>query len=469
MLFTSQIFLFYFLPVFLLLFSLLPVRGKLGVLTVFSYAFYGWWDWRFCFLLWFSTWIDYVCGRGIHRSSSPAARKRYLVASMISNLTLLGFFKYFMFVNQSCATVFSWLGLSYPASLLAVQIVLPVGISFYTFQSMSYTIDIYRGMAKPTRGFLDFACYIAMFPQLVAGPIVRYSHMEPQLSHPFFSAPRLYAGFQFVILGLAKKVLLADSAAILADAFFGAANPAAWSCWDAWIGTLAYTVQIYFDFSGYSDMAVGLGYWIGYEFPINFNSPYKSRSITEFWRRWHITLSTWLRDYLYISLGGNRKGPVRTYVNLAATMLLGGLWHGASWHFVVWGAYHGVILAIERALGDRNPLKRLPGVCQGVLTLLLVMVGWVLFRALSLSDAGVLLGRMFGGGFATVDLLNVADAQVGLAAIGIGGFIMLFPKNTWEIGREARWWKTALLLALFILSVSFLFGAVSHPFLYYQF
>ena len=469
MLFSSQIFLFYFLPLFLLFYWRAGQRARIRILTVFSYIFYGWWDWRFLFLILFSTAIDYYCGLWIHQSASEKKRKALLFLSVAMNLSLLGFFKYFMFANHSLAAVCSWIGLDYPDTLLAIHVILPVGISFYTFQSMSYTIDIYRRMAQPTRCFMDFACYIAMFPQLVAGPIVRYTHMENQIHRPFISADRVYQGLQFFILGLAKKVLVADSASILSNAFFDQLVPSQFSGWDAVFGVLAYTVQIYYDFSGYSDMAIGLGYFCGYEFPVNFNSPYKALSITEFWRRWHITLSTWLRDYLYIPLGGSRHGRWKTYRNLALTMLLGGLWHGANWHYVVWGAYHGIGLAIERALGDGNPLKKLPPILQWLGTFVLVMLGWILFRAQDLPTAWLIIRNIFSGDYSQINLLNVTDCRVGFAAVWLGLAIALFAKNSWEIGRNATLLKTLILLGLFILSIGFLFGAVSHPFLYFQF
>jgi alginate O-acetyltransferase complex protein AlgI len=420
-------------------------------------------------LIVFSTAVDYLCGLGIARSASPRHRRMLLIVSITTNLTLLGFFKYFLFINQSIAWLASRFGASYPAALLAVRLTLPVGISFYTFQSMSYTIDIYRGLARPTRSFLDFACYVSMFPQLVAGPIVRYTHLEQQLHAPSFSSSRIYAGIQFFILGLAKKVLLADSASTLADAVFGASQWAMLSSWDAVIGILAYAVQIYFDFSGYSDMAIGLGYFCGYEFPVNFNSPYKSLSITEFWRRWHMTLSRWLRDYLYIPLGGSRHGAWLTYRNLAATMLLGGLWHGASWHFVVWGAYHGALLALERALGDGNPLRRAPAAAQGLVTFALVNVGWALFRAEGLRGAVAVLAKAFGGDLGRVGLLEVENGRIGLAAVGVGLVVAIGFRNSWQISRTPRWGKTIFLVILLVVSIAFLFGAVSHPFLYYQF
>jgi alginate O-acetyltransferase complex protein AlgI len=258
-------------------------------------------------------------------------------------------------------------------------------------------------------------------------------------------------------------------ASVLADAAFGTSDWHQLSGWDALIGILAYAVQIYFDFSGYSDMAIGLGYWCGFEFPLNFNSPYKSRSMTEFWRRWHITLSTWLRDYLYIPLGGSRHGAWRTYRNLAITMLLGGLWHGASWHFVVWGAFHGLLLAGERALGDRNPLRKAPAAVQWMTTFALVNLGWVLFRAPDLGAAAGLLGRVVSLDYGSVGVLEVANGRLSLVAVGVGMVLVVAFRNSWEVPREARWWKTSGLLALFLLTLAFLFGAVTHPFLYYQF
>jgi alginate O-acetyltransferase complex protein AlgI len=469
MLFSSQVFIFYFLPLFALAYAAASGRMRINVLTVFSLVFYGWWNWKFLFLILISTVLDYVCGLGIFKSQAPRVRRAFLVASIVGNLSLLGFFKYFMFFSGSLEEFCAYWGLSYPVALASLQITLPIGISFYTFQTMSYTIDIYRGLAKPTRSFVDFACYVSMFPQLVAGPIVRYTHIERQLEHPRFGAERIYAGCQFFILGLSKKVLIADQVSVLADAVFGAADYAALSAWDVLAGVLAYSVQIYFDFSGYSDMAVGLGYFCGYEFPLNFDSPYKARSITEFWRRWHITLSTWLRDYLYIPLGGSRGGAWRTYRNLTITMLLGGLWHGASWHFVAWGGFHGLLLMGERALGGRNPVGKLPPVLQRAATFALVCLGWILFRAPDLPAALALMGRLAAPAYGSFGLLNVQNAPLGAVMLAAGMPVAFFAKNSWEIGTGPSWWKTALLLILFLLCLALLFGAVNHPFLYYQF
>lgn len=464
MLFPSNIFLFLFLPVFLAVYYLSRGR-RLLVLTVFSYIFYGWWDWRFLFLIAFSTTVDWICGDRIAAADRPGRRKLYLLVSIVTNLSLLAFFKYFMFGAENIAAIGTALGLAVPGGLTALTIVLPVGISFYTFQSMSYTIDIYRGDAKPTRGFIDFAAYVSMFPQLVAGPIVRYSHMESQLRNPVFTSDRIYLGIQFFIIGLAEKVLIADTASLLGDAAFGAVAATALTAPDAVLGVLAYAVQIYFDFAGYSNMAVGLGYLCGFAFPMNFNSPYLAVSFSDFWRRWHISLSSWLRDYLYIPLGGSRS---KTYRNLVLTMLLGGLWHGASWNFVIWGGYHGMLLAVERALGDRNPLRRLPQRIQSLVVFGAVCAGWVFFRAEKLPSAlGMFqaMGNWSGG----LTLLPAEDVRFGLLATVLGLVIAFFLPNSWQIGRNASWPKTCLLILLALLSVVFILGTSEHPFLYYQF
>ena len=468
MLFPSHAFLFYFLPLLLAAYYATPNRSRRALLVVASYFFYGWWDVRFVLLLLLSTGIDYFAGGRIHGSDDPRVRKRYLLLSIIANLSLLGFFKYFMFANHSLAELFSWVGAAYPQSLLSAQVVLPIGISFFTFQSMSYTIDIYRRRVAPAQSLVDFACYIALFPQLIAGPIVRYSMLADQLRRPQLNVARFTLGAQFFILGLAKKVLLADNIAPLAEAFFDAPDLAVFAAPDAALATIAYSLQIYFDFSGYSDMAVGLGYALGYTFPQNFNSPYKSGSISEFWRRWHMTLSYWLRDYLYIPLGGSQGGRWRTYRNLGLTMLLGGLWHGANWTFVIWGAWHGLWLMIERALGGKNPVRRLPAAAQAAVAYALVCLGWVFFRAPNLASAGRAFERLFSFDFAAPQLL-AAPFRLPLLLTAVGAALVFATRNTWEINDAPNWPKTLALAALLLLSVISLFGSVTHPFLYFQF
>ncbi len=392
MVFSSHLFLFYFLPLALAASLLAPRRVWLGVLTVFSYVFYGWANPAFMLLMMLSTVIDYVCGLVLLREGDRRVRnliehhtfaeKAALWFSIASNLSLLGFFKYFNFAAENYRAVGEKLGWAQPDFFL--EVTLPLGISFYTFQSMSYTIDIYRGEARALRNFAGFAAYVSMFPQLVAGPIVRFQTVARQLRRPDRSWEAFARGVACFSLGLGKKVLIANPCGKVADTLFGATDA---GTLESWLGLIAYSFQIYFDFSGYSDMAIGLGLMLGFRFPINFNSPYRAHSITDFWQRWHITLSTWLRDYLYIPLGGNRRGFSRTYANLFIVMFLGGLWHGASWNFVIWGSIHGLFLAAERAMPGRSLWSGLPRFLQIALTFTVVSLLWVLFRAPDLPGA----------------------------------------------------------------------------------
>jgi len=466
MLFNSYEFLFLFLPVVLLGYYLLVPKGaRLGWLTLLSYFFYGWWDWRFCSLMLISTLIDYQAGKHIGASDDRIVRRRWLILSMVSNLSLLGFFKYFDLAAQSVNQLTALFGLDAPIPLL--HVVLPVGISFYTFQSMSYSIDIYLGAAKPARSIWSFACYVALFPQLIAGPIVRYRDLADQLVARTHTWSKAALGINFFIVGLAKKVILADGVALLAPRAFDAATPDLVS---AWAGTLGYAMQIYFDFSGYSDMAVGLGLMLGFRLPQNFNSPYKAVSITDFWRRWHITLSSWLRDYLYIPLGGNRLGPLRTYVNLFITMLLGGLWHGANWTFVVWGGYHGLLLALERLLGKRGWWVWAPVALQRVFTFLLVLVGWVFFRAESVSQAVAVLKGMAGLHGVDAGLVAVlGESPLAIILLVVTGGIAFIAPNSWEIRWRANVVFFLWLGVLFVLSVFTIMVNTASPFLYFQF
>jgi alginate O-acetyltransferase complex protein AlgI len=465
MLFNSYEFIFLLLPITLAgYYLLLPKAWRHTWLTVCSFVFYGWWDYRYCGLLLLAIAVDYVVGGRIAATSNPAKRKRWLLVSICSDMGMLGFFKYY---DLGAGTVnLLGQGLGSGDWLPILHLVLPVGISFYTFQSMSYSIDIYRGHARPARSFIDYACYVSLFPQLVAGPIVRYHEVDEQMRTRSHSWAKAGAGIVLFVLGLAKKVLLADSVAPIAD--WGFARDMVGFA-GAWSSLIAYTLQIYFDFSGYSDMAVGLGLMIGFKFPQNFNSPYKSASISEFWTRWHISLSAWLRDNLYVPLGGNRKGPIRTYVNLFLTMLLGGLWHGANWTFVLWGAYHGLWLAAERMNGRRSIAWRLPRPLRVATTFVLVMFGWILFRASSLDGvAGICKGLVGVNGWgrayplSDAGLLNWAGWLVCL-------LLVFAAKNTWEI----RWQpskRLALGLAiLFLICVATFLVNTSSPFLYFQF
>ncbi len=472
MVFSSHLFLFYFLPAVLAVYYLLPERYRNAFLTLASYVFYGWWNPWFVLLMLGSTLVDYRCGQIVTtEGASSRHRKLAVAASVATNLSLLGFFKYWMFVAGNLNALFAGFG---QGRLPVWEIVLPVGISFYTFQSMSYTIDLYRGHARPAASLLDFAAYVSLFPQLVAGPIIRYRDLADQLPRRRHDLDGMARGLAYFAFGLGKKVLLANNLAPIADTAFATEAPP-WHV--AWVGVIAYAFQIYFDFSGYSDMAIGLGQMLGFRFPQNFRSPYRATSITDFWRRWHISLSTWLRDYLYIPLGGNRKGPWRTYLNLAITMLLGGLWHGAQWQFIVWGGLHGLLLAAERANGKRSLFPRLPRPLQMSATFVLVLFTWVFFRAASLADALRYLAAMFGMA-KTTSASELAQAQIygpmALALLVLGTLVVWRGRRTedWIDGKTDAIHRlplqatavTLLLLALFEMSVQ-----GHNPFLYFQF
>ena len=466
MVFAQGFFLYYFLPIFLGLYCLSPRGLKSVTLALGSYVFYGWWRPDFVFLMWASTVVDYTCGRCIERARAQAttghAGRRWLCLSLLVNLGLLAYFKY---ANFGVDTLNGLLNAAGFESVAWTAVVLPVGISFYTFQTMSYTIDVYRGQAPPVEKFRDFACYVAMFPQLVAGPIVRYNTIAEQLTSRKHSLSQFYHGVLIFQCGLAKKVLIADLLGSLADEAFLARAPGLATV-DAWIGALAYSFQIYFDFSGYSDMAIGLGLMMGFRLPINFNRPYLSVGITDFWRRWHISLSSFLRDYLYIPLGGNRLGPLRTYINIAATMLLGGLWHGAAWHFIAWGAYQAFWLVIERLIGKRSLFGLFPRPAQVALTFVLVIFGWVLFRADDMPTAVGHMRAMLGFGDGTRQLVW----QTGHVFAALAGALVIwgFPTTQTLVRRGNLLWVLSLQL-FFVLTLLFLHFADHVPFLYFQF
>lgn len=388
MVFSSESFLFLFLPVFLAVYYATPARLRSYPILAGSYLFYAWWRVDFLGLLFLTTAFAYLVGQKIALHRGTRRGKTYLTVGVVGCLGVLGVFKYLNFFIDSFAAL---LGTDTAGLGIHWRLILPIGISFYTFQALSYLIDVHRGDAKADANFIDFAAFIALFPQLIAGPILRYKDLEDQFRERDHSIEMFCDGLARFLIGLGKKVILADAVAPLADLAFATDNLGMML---AWAGAMAYMLQLYFDFSGYSDMAIGLGKMMGFRFLENFRFPYISRSITEFWRRWHISLSNWLRDYLYISLGGNRKGPARTYVNLMLVMVLGGLWHGANWTFVLWGFWHGGLLAIERFTGwDRTAKTHwyaLP------MTLLCVLIGWVMFRATHVGEAFEVYGGMIG-------------------------------------------------------------------------
>ena len=464
----SSIEFFVFLALVLLGLGLLRKEGgRRNLLLVASYVFYGWWDWRFCFLILASTLIDYTAGLRIEASQSQAARKRWLVVSLVANLGILGVFKYSNFLLGNLRPLFHVAGVDLPH----LNIILPVGVSFFTFQTMSYSIDVYRKKLPATHNFRDFALFVSFFPQLVAGPIVRGAEFLPQLAfiHPL-KRSNIHAGLDIFLRGFTKKVLFADTLAVYVDPVFS--HPAAYSSGTAWMAVIAYAFQIYYDFSGYSDMAIGVGKMMGFGLPVNFRHPYRSMNPTEFWRRWHISLSSWLRDYLYISLGGNRKGKSRTYINLMLTMLLGGLWHGASWNFVVWGGLHGVALAVHKFyLGLRGRQEEPAGVVRSVaswaVTMVFVLVTWVFFRAHDFSTAWVYLQKMAFVNARGIEWYYVQAMAVILIGAGLHIAVVLRDDRelTIDLGRPVAWGLVVAMLIVILLYAPF----GNSPFIYFQF
>jgi D-alanyl-lipoteichoic acid acyltransferase DltB (MBOAT superfamily) len=460
---TTQFFIF--LPVVLALFYMSPQRFRRYILLAASYFFYACWNYKFIALLLTLTAIDYTSGIWLEKLAPGPKRKAFLILSLAANLGFLGFFKYYNFLANNLALL-----LGKPSHSFFLDIVLPLGISFHTFQSMSYVVDVYRGQQKAVRSPIDYALFICFFPQLVAGPIVRartffrdYFDWHPP------STGDVSNGIFLLALGLTKKMAFADQFAKVANRYFNdiAGNPGMVT---AWTGVIAFGLQIYFDFSGYTDMAIGMAKLLGFHFPVNFRRPYLASSITDFWRRWHISLSTWLRDYLYIPLGGNRHGKWMTYRNLAITMLLGGLWHGASWNFVIWGGYHGALLSVERLFRGDRPLRDdwdwlYPA--KAILTFGLVMISWVFFRAADLPQSLQVLGQMFShpGGHTLLEHWHVGLALVALA------LAVVEEKFEWfERIMQAPAWAYASALAAMFLCLE-VFGVIdaSIPFIYFQF
>ncbi len=461
MVFSTPIFLFLFLPAVLVLNYIIPkkyIAAKNVVLLIASLFFYAWGEPKNVLLMLLSIAVNYVCGLLLGRfDSDEKKRKVVLWASVVFNLGLLFFFKYFNFVTGGLFPV----------------IKLPIGISFFTFQIMSYTIDVYRRSVEPQKSLLKLALYISLFPQLIAGPIVRYIDVEKQLTYRECTAEKTARGMIRFSMGLAKKVIVSNTVAAICDGIFGSTNTV--PAFTAWVGVICYALQIYFDFSGYSDMAIGMGHMLGFDFLENFNYPYVSCSVQEFWRRWHISLSSWFRDYLYIPLGGNRRGKVRTYINLIIVFACTGLWHGASFSFIVWGLWHGLFIVIER-LGFKKALDKLPKFIGWIYTMLVVLVGWVFFRADTLSAAMKYLGEMFsfsGGvanGMAQFDNLSFIITAIALVLCTPVYQLVKGKLEKTEVGKKAAFVIGAVLATgLFILSVIFLTGSGYNPFIYFRF
>lgn len=463
MVFSSLEFIFVFLASVLATYYLVPFRARNFVLLLFSLAFYGWGEPAYVFLMLATIAIDYVCGWiiGANIGKRPRRAKVTLIAAIVINLAILGFFKYYDFFISTLNSVIP--GLRLPT----VGLTLPIGISFYTFQALSYVIDVYRRDARMQKNIASFGTYVTLFPQLIAGPIVRYADVDDQLRGRTHSVALFASGVRTFVCGLAKKVLLANSAGALWESLRSASDATALG---SWLAIIFYTFQIYFDFSGYSDMAIGLGKMFGFTFRENFYYPYVSSSVTEFWRRWHISLSTWFREYVYIPLGGNRRGEARTYLNLLAVWALTGLWHGASWNFVLWGIYYYILLVFEKAVLFRIS-DRMPRIVGHVYTLIAVVFGWLLFASESLGEIGTRLSAMFTAPF--------ADGAVMWELVRNLPFIALLcvastplPKRIFYRLRENRAFRYAagvLTLLVFALCTAYLVDSSYNPFLYFRF
>ena len=459
MIFSSIPFLYYFLPAVLAVYFLTPRRGKNAVLLLSSLFFYGWGEPKLLWLMVFTIAVFYLCGLAIGRSETH--KKAWLILSIAVGVGLLGLFKYadFFITSLNAAT-----GLSLPLLKLA----LPVGISFYTFQCLSYTVDVYRGAVPPQKNPISFGAYVALFPQLIAGPIVRYADVARELAERTHSWENVGLGLRRFVIGLSKKVILADNLAMLAKLCRESAEP---SVAFTWVYAIAFTLNIYFDFSGYSDMAIGLGRIFGFHFPENFNYPYLSKSVTEFWRRWHISLGSWFRDYVYIPLGGNRVGKGKWVRNILTVWMLTGLWHGAAWNFVLWGLLFAVLLLAEKALPG---LQRLPGVLRHGYVLLAVILSFVLFNADTLTQAGRDFAALFG--FAGLPLFTKETGYylrsyaplLVIACVGTTPLVKLTAQKMGE-NRAVQMLEPVLWLGLLLICTAYLVDGSFSPFLYFRF
>lgn len=466
MVFSSTIFLCVYLPLVLLGYYICPKKGRNLFLLIVSLVFYAWGEPKYVFLMIFSILVNYIFGRLMDKNRGRQKRmKLLLVLSVVIDLGLLSVFKYTDFIITNVNAIFG-------SSFDLLNIALPIGISFYTFQAMSYTIDIYRNDVRVQKNLIDFGMYITMFPQLIAGPIVRYADVQDQLAERSVTTADFSEGVMRFVVGLGKKVLLANQMGAVWSEIYALGGDV--SALMAWTGAIAYTFQIYFDFSGYSDMAIGLGRMFGFKFPENFRYPYQSVSITDFWRRWHITLSTWFKEYLYIPLGGNRRGLARQALNLLIVWSLTGFWHGAGWNFVLWGLYYFVILFIEK-LFLLKALDKLPKFFRHVYALLLIIIGWVIFASDDVSVLLPYLGSMFGangaiGGMDVYTLLTKAALLVICCIASTELPKKLFLSAAGAMNEKAAFTlKSVMTIALLALSMILLIGDSYNPFLYFRF
>jgi alginate O-acetyltransferase complex protein AlgI len=470
MIFSTVTFLFYFLPLFLLLYFITPYKNT--VLLIASLFFYAWGEAHYVVLMLFSISINFIFGLLINKYGNIQSKQRlFLSIGVGANLLLLGYFKYFNFITNDLLN-----------TKLAEPVHLPLGISFFTFQAISYLVDVYRKEAKVEKNIFNLALYISMFPQLIAGPIVRFKTVAKQIHKRQHTLDNISQGMRIFIIGLAQKALIANTVAISADEIFALPESALTTA-VAWLGAFCYSFQIYFDFAGYSNMAIGLGLIMGFTFPKNFNYPYVSQSITEFWRRWHISLSTWFRDYLYIPLGGNRLSPIRTYINLMVVFLLCGFWHGAAWTFIIWGGYHGLFLMLERFKLSQI-LNKLPSVIRHIYTLIVVIFGWVIFRAENFNQlkyySKTLLG--FGKGTSVLEtmptffshLLATTLIFAVLFSLPIFNYLKTQFKTTISNQQSIKTFSfhavfEVFYLSVFLLSIINIASGSYNPFIYFRF
>ena len=474
MLFNSFIFLLFLCIVIPVFYALKNKQSKNLFLLIASYIFYGYWDWRFCLLLAASTIIDFSIGKILYKTTEEKKRKGLLALSLFANLGILCFFKYFNFFVDSFQSISENFGFN--PDYLHLNIIIPVGISFYTFQTLSYTIDIYRKRLEPNNNLIDFSLFVAFFPQLVAGPIERAKALLPQISrHLKPSKTQIQQGMVLIVTGLFRKVIIGDTAGRFVDHMFG--NMELYTSAELLCALVLFSIQIYADFSGYTHIARGTAKLLGIELVKNFEQPYLSRNITEFWRRWHISLSSWLKDYLYFSLGGNRIGKFRTYMNLMVTMLLGGLWHGASWNFVIWGGLHGVYLVTHKLLlnGRKIQIDRVRSITFGTLfkiafTYTLVTVTWLFFRSTSWDTTELYFWKMvhWESSSNTYTFIRITFFYV-LITLMIDFFEYKYGKHSFLLNIKSKALLYGVLFALFIVTLIYMFQADPLPFIYFQF
>ncbi len=479
MVFSSLLFLFRFLPIVVLLYYITPRKYKNFVLFASSLLFYSWGEPIYVLLMLFSTLVDFVHGKLVYKFKSTnqmTKAKLALTSSVVINLGLLGFFKYADFFIGSINNVFG-------LDIAFLNVALPIGISFYTFQTMSYSLDIYMSDEKPQNNIISFGTYVALFPQLIAGPIVRYNQIAYELENRKENFDDFFIGIRYFIIGMGKKVLLANNIGVIWEVI-NSTDISKLSTVTVWIGIISYAFQIYFDFSGYSDMAIGLGRMFGFKFPINFNYPYISKSITEFWRRWHISLSTWFKEYLYIPLGGNRCSTIKNYRNIFIVWFLTGLWHGAAYNFILWGIYFAIILMAEKAF-MLKVLEKIPAFFRHIYAILFILIGWVIFFDFhSVADIFAYIGAMFGIGTSSfmdmptlyllkeniIMFLILILASTPIPKLVVNKIFLLFQNRSNVFGSSIPYiMENGFNILILVVSTAYLVDSSYNPFLYFKF